>query len=128
MSEEADKKRDANSCDDWKNAQSGDCVFVRWGALKELGDEWLAGAEVAGVRDNGLLLYRPSGDLDLHSHRALKDEVRRLKNVSIDLTASSMACSGFLIQKGVCTEGEFTAARSAAESVIKAALSDLGVK
>ena len=55
-------RNDKESCEHWKNAESGDCVFVRWGSLKSLGDEWLAGAEVAGVRDNGLLLYRPGGD------------------------------------------------------------------
>ena len=115
------------SVDSWKNARAGDCVFISWPAVKELGDEWLLGAEVAGVRDNGLLLYRPSGDqkVDSVGHRALKEDVRRLTNVSIDLAASSMVCSQVLIDKGLCTEAEYKAATDAAESSIKAIMADL---
>lgn len=116
-------RNDKESCEHWKNAESGDCVFVRWGSLKSLGDEWLAGAEVAGVRDNGLLLYRPGGD---RGETPLRDgELKRLRRVVVDLCASMMACSGLIVEKGVCSQEEFVACRESSSTVLKAALADL---
>lgn len=35
-------------------------MFLRWEDIKQLGDAELVGAEIAGVRSLGLLLYRQS--------------------------------------------------------------------